>query len=170
VNWDEIEALAESAGAIAVVASLIFVGYQLRQSRFIERASAQRELLVQAREWMFLLADDEALFQAVRAGLEDYNDADAYTRERFNAWAFNILFIIEQAHYMHRDGFLNDGSFDRFEQVVLSIIRTRGGAQWWKLTYNIVGTDVADHLARRLEEIGDTVPPWYELMPHLKMD
>ena len=168
MDWNEVGALAEATGAIAVVASLLFVGYQLRQTRFIERANAQRELLVQAREWMLLLSENEELFRAVRAGLENYDDADDWTRERFNGWAFNILFIIEQAHYMHRDGFLNDGSFSRFEQVMLSIIRTDGGAQWWRLTFKIVGTDVADHLARRLEEIGDTVPPWYELMPQLR--
>jgi hypothetical protein len=45
VNWEALGAFAEIAGAIAVVASLLFVGNQLRQGQSIEPAKAQRELL-----------------------------------------------------------------------------------------------------------------------------
>ncbi len=169
MNWEAIGAFGEIAAAVAVVASLIFVGYQLRQSRFIERANAQRDLLVQAREWMSLLAQDEELFNSVRICLSEFNEADALNKERFNSWAFNLLFLIEQVYYMRMDGFVNDGSFYRFEQAMLSLMRTKGGDQWWKLAYNIVGTDVGEHLAARLEEIGDSVPPWDDLLPHLKL-
>lgn len=170
MNWDAIGAVGELAGAVAVVASLLFVGYQLRQGQSIERAKAQRELLVQAREWMSLLASDEQLFEAVRSCLNDFDGADDFTKERFNAWGFNMLLIFEQVHYMHIDGFVNDGSFYRFEQVMLAIFRTTGGAQWWKITFDVVGTDVGNYLASRLEEIGDSVKPWNELLPYLQAE
>ena len=168
LNWEALGAFGEVAGAFAVVASLLFVGYQLRQGQSIERAKAQRDLLIQARDWMSLLAADEERFEAVRSCLNDFDNADDFTKERFNAWGFNMLLIFEQVHYMHIDGFVNDGSFYRFEQVILAIFRTRGGAQWWKLAFDVVGTDVGDYLASRLEEIGDSVTPWNELLPHLQ--
>jgi hypothetical protein len=168
LNWDALGAFGEIAGALAVVISLLFVGYQLRQGQSIERAKAQRDLLVQARDWMSLLAADEEKFESVRLCLTDFDSADDFAKERFNSWAFNVLFIVEQVHYMHIDGFINDGSFYRFEQVILSIIRTPGGAQWWKRAFDIVGTDVGNYIASRLEEIGDSVPPWNELLPHLR--
>ena len=34
--------------------------------------------------------------------------------------------------------------------------------------YDVIGTDVADHVRRRIEELGDTVTPWNELLPHFK--
>ncbi len=169
MNWQAIGAVGELAAAVAVVASLIFVGYQLRQSRFIEKANAQRDLLVQAREWMSILASDEELFDSVRTCLNDFNESEPLDKERFSSWAFNLLFLFEQVYYMRMDGFVNDGSFNRFEQATLSLIRTKGGDQWWKLAYNIVGTDVGEYLAARLEEIGDSVPPWDDLLPHLKL-
>ena len=170
LNWEALGAFGEIAGALAVVASLLFVGNQLRQGQAIERAKAQRDLLVQARDWMSLLAADEEKFESVRLCLNDFDSADDFTKERFNSWAFNFLFIFEQVHYMHIDGFVNDGSFYRFEQGILSIIRTRGGAQWWKLAFDIVGTDVGNYIATRLEEIGDSVAPWDELLPHVRVD
>ena len=119
---------------------------------------------------MSLLSADEQLFEAVRSCLNEFDSAADFDKERFNSWAFNLLFTIEQVYYMHRDGYVNDGSFYRFEQVMLAVIRTRGGAQWWKLAFDVVGTDVGNYLAARLIEIGDSVPPWYELLPHLKSD
>lgn len=168
LNWEAIAAFGEAAGAIAVVASLIFVGSQLRQGQSIERANAQRAVLVQTREWMSLLSADEKLFEAVRSCLDNFDGAGDFEKERFNSWAFSLLYIVEQVLYMRRDGFVNEGSFHRFEQGMLAIIRTRGGAQWWKLAFNIVGTDVSDHLTRRLAEVGDSVPPWDEPLPHLR--
>lgn len=169
MNWVALVAIAEILGSIAVVASLIFVGYQLRQGQLIERANAQRDLLVQAREFITALAKDEKQFDAVRDCFRDFDGADDIDKERFNAWAFNLLHIMEQAYYMHKDGFLNDASFNGFEQGMLAIIRTKGGGQWWKLSYNLIGKDVGNYLAKRLDEIGDSVQPWDELLPYLRL-
>jgi hypothetical protein len=40
MNWEALAAFGEVSGALAVVASLIFVGYQLRQGQSVERAKA----------------------------------------------------------------------------------------------------------------------------------
>lgn len=168
MNWEALAAFGEISGALAVVASLIFVGYQLRQGQSIERAKAQRDLLVQGREWMAIPGQDEQSFDAIRSCLQEFTDADDFDKARFNGWAFNMLLIMEQAFYMHRDGFLNDGSFFRFEQVLLSITRTRGGGQWWQLAYNIVGTDVGEYLAMRRDELGESVPAIDELLPYMR--
>ncbi len=71
---------------------------------------------------------------------------------------------------MHQDGLINDGSFNGFDQAMLSIISTRGGRQWWALAYNIIGADVGEHIATRLSEVDGSIPPWDELLPHLKAD
>ena len=168
MNWEAIGAFAESAGAVAVVASLLFVGYQLRQAQSIERAKAQRDLLIQAREWMSLLSSDEQLFEAVRTCLRDFEDSGDFEKEQFNSWAFSFLFMFEQVYYMHEDGYVNQGSFDRFEQGILSIIRTPGGAKWRSIAHGIVGTDVGEYLVDRMNTMGQSVTPWDELLPHHK--
>lgn len=166
MNWEAIGAIGEIVAAAAVIGSLLFVGSQLRQSRYIERANAQRDLLKQASEWMSSPSLDSDIFEAVRQCLEDFHGADPIVKDRFNGWAFRLLFIMEQAHYMRQDGLINDGSFDGFERAMLSIISARGGRQWWAHAYNVIGADVGEHLATRLAEVGDSVPPWDELLPH----
>ena len=162
-------AVAEMLGGAAVLASLIFVGYQLRQQAYIERAKAQRDLLMQGREWVSLPSRNRECFKAIQLCLNDFDGADSWSRQQFWDWATSVLLLFESALYMKADDLINDGSYIRFEQLVLAISRTQGGAQWWTYVYNIIGTDVAEHIDARIKELGDTVPPWDELLPHFKI-
>ena len=116
MDWEIIGILAQMLGGIAVVGSLIFVGYQLRQQAVIERAKAQRELLVAAREWVSLPSRNEGCFNAIRRCLREFNGADAWSRQQFWEWATNVLLLFETAVYMKQKGFVHEGSFERFEQ------------------------------------------------------
>ncbi len=100
--------------------------------------------------------------------LEDFDGADAWSRQQFWSWATNVLLIFESVLYMKSDKFVHEGSFDRFEQLVLAIARTHGGRQWWNYMYNVIGTDVAEHIDNRIKEVGASVPPWNELLPHFQ--
>jgi hypothetical protein len=168
MNWDAIGAIAEMLGGLAVVASLIFVGYQLRQQSNIERAKAQRDLLYQVREWISLPSRNEDCFHAIQRCLDDFDTADNWSRQQFWDWATNALLVFESVLYMKAEDFVHEGSYIRFEQIVLAITRTKGGAQWWNYMYNCIGTDVAEHINSRIDEVGDTIPPWNELLPHFK--
>jgi hypothetical protein len=64
VDWELFGAIKEAIGSIAVIASLVFVGYQLRQQVYIERAKAQREMLMGIRHWVSLPSQNEMYFSA----------------------------------------------------------------------------------------------------------
>ena len=159
LNWEAIGATGELIAAVAVVGSLLFVGSQLRQARFVERANAQRDLLRQASDWVSSTSSDSELFKAVRECLQEFNGAAPIVRDRFNSWAFTFPFITESAYYKRENDFSHDNSFKGIEQVLLSIIATRGGKQWWALAYQIVGADVGNHIKKRLEETDGSIPP-----------
>ena len=170
MNWEAIGAVGEILGAIAVVVTLIYVAVQLRQASSIERAKAQRDLLIQAANWVSIPSASEERFEAIRTCLADFSDADPWSREQFHSWATNVLLLFESALYNRDDKFVHEGSFERFEQLVLSIVRTPGGKQWWSLIYNVIGTDVARHVATRMESTGETIPRWDELLPQFALN
>jgi hypothetical protein len=153
-----------------VIGSLLFVGYQLRQASSIERAKAQRDLLIQAANWVSIPSASEERFEAIRICLDDFNGADPWSREQFHSWATNVLLLFESALYNRDDKFVHEGSFERFEQLVLSIVSTPGGKQWWSLIYNVIGTDVARHVATHMQSSGETIPRWDELLPQFALN
>jgi hypothetical protein len=73
MNW-------EMFGGAAVIASLVFVGYQLRQQSNIERAKAQRDPLMQIREWVSLPSQNKDYFNAIQRCLDDFDNADDWCR------------------------------------------------------------------------------------------
>jgi hypothetical protein len=109
-------------------------------------------------------------WEAIRTCLHDFDGADAWAREQFNSWAFDVLLLLESVLYTSNEGFVHEGSFERFEQLVLSIVRTPGGKQRWAYAYHVIGTDVGEHVKARIEELGETVPSWTELLPHLNVE
>lgn len=164
MTLESIYYIGQTVAVLAILISLIAIFFQMRQTQAIERANAQRELLIQTREWFAILSKDEGFFNDICECMQEYNTADRFKKQRFNCWAFNILLIIEQVFYQNQEGLMNDGSFNRFIQALLSVVRTTGGAQWWQEAYLIVGTDVGGYLTKRLEEEDDNIRPWDEIL------
>ena len=167
MNWEALGAVGEIIAAAAVIASLLFVGYQLRQSQRAERAAGQRDVLRQAREWIVGPRDDPATFRTIAKLLEEFESASPDEQLVFDSWAFDCLLLIEQVIYMHDDEFLNETSRRGFEAVMLSILVTPGGAQWWKRAKKIWNQDHADYFDRLLEERSGT-PRYDTLYPHYR--
>ena len=77
VNWDALGAIAETLGAIAVIATLIYLAVQIRQnSRVTKDASAQSLLTVDSNAH-FLFASNGDLASIYRRGTQDPNALDA---------------------------------------------------------------------------------------------
>ncbi len=166
MNWEAIGAVGELAAAVAVVASLLFVGYQLRQSQRAERAAGQRDLLRQGRDWYVSSRTHPELFAVIAELLEDYDGASPEKQHLFDTWAFDYLLLLEQALYMLDDGFINETSSTGFENLALSILRTPGGAQWWTRASQVWNQDHVAHMNRRLAELDDDFPRVDEMLDH----
>ena len=168
MNWDAAGAIGEILGAIAVLVTLLAIYFQIRQSQVLERESAQRHLLEQSRSFMKSLSSDEGLFNDVRACLHDYSSQAPFLQQRFHGWGFDLLFIIEQAFYQHREGLINQSSFNGFTTAMLTIIKCPGGRQWWdSVARPLLGKEAGDYLQERVDEGLDEIPMFYELATFL---
>jgi hypothetical protein len=58
MDWTMVGALGEMAGAVAVVASLLYVGHQVRQNNRIARAEAYRDVTLSWAKMLHLWASD----------------------------------------------------------------------------------------------------------------
>lgn len=167
MTLQDLSLLAQVFGVLLVSGSLIFVGLQMRQTHAVERANAQRHLLTQWQEWVVSLSHDAGAFDDVRDCLHDYFGSPPFKRTRFFGWAFFALFICEQGLYQSREGLINKTSFDRMIGVVLSIIATPGGRQWWTEASQLVGPDISAYLNRQLAGGPESLPPpFHEMATH----
>ena len=169
MNLQDLSLVAQVIGVLLIPASLLFVGLQMRQTRVVERANAQRDLLSQCQVWTSLLIHDAGMFADVRDCLHDYDGQSPFKQNRFSGWAFHLLFICEQSYYQRRDRLINEQSFQGNVAVMLALLQTPGGRQWWLEAQKLVGRDIGTYLARRLAGGAENLPPpLYQLVSPLR--
>lgn len=156
--------IGQSFAVLALICSLLFVGYQVRQSRLIERAAAQRELLNGVIHFSHRISSTE-WGDSFAVGLADFENCNPTVKSQFSALAAEFVFITESALNMHRDGFFSEGTWIGIEGGALAIIRTPGGSQWWQYARKAIGPEVVEHLDQRLAAIDPSAPTFLDAWP-----
>jgi hypothetical protein len=125
--------LAELIGIAAIVASLLFVGYQLKQDREIAISSAYQARAFEAAEQIRRAADNENVVRGNIRALFSIDPDDPPPRGRFPS-AFDGIpakemyasvtmlsaswFIYENSHYQYTKGFLPVEHWQRIRLII----------------------------------------------------
>jgi hypothetical protein len=168
MSLEELSLFAQVFGLVLVAASLVFVGFQMRQTHAIERANAQRDLLNQSREWWMLGVESEQMFDTISSGLQDFRGLSRFQQAQFHAWSANLLQLVTGVYFQHRAKLINPSSHEGFMRAFLSILNTPGGRQWWQISGDIGNREVATYMNARLAAEAATLPVWTDLLPHYR--
>lgn len=106
-------------GIFAVVASLIFVGLQMRQAQEISMSDAYQVRAAATVEWTSAFAANAAALSAYRKATE--GAVDAITPEESDALRYTMLgvfYLFDNAHYQYQSGFLSDDFWIMIEQNI----------------------------------------------------
>ena len=129
MNWDAVGAIAELAGAIGVIASLIYLARQIRQSNATDKLTATLGLQASYNEVAAMFAEDGEL---IATGLVDLSKLDDGDQFKFSV-KLNLLFShIEFVHSHYQKGLI-DGDLAKRSYEQLYWYRDREGVkQWWE--------------------------------------
>ena len=158
--------IAQILGILLVTGSLVFVGFQMRQTHDVERGNAQRDILNQTREWWMAIAEDEATFDTFCAGLADFKSLSRYRQARFNALGWNLQHIVEGVFFQHKAGLVMASSHNGYMIAFLALLNTPGGRQWWAEVRHVGNQELCGYLSTRLEAESAALPMWTDLLPH----
>jgi hypothetical protein len=151
----------------AILASLVAIWFQMRQSAKMERAAAQREVLERVSQFARGLSGEAS--DHFLLGLNDFEAASGKTRIETELHLFEFAFVTESALNMHRDGFFSEGTWAGIEGVMLGLIRTPGGAIWWRHAQHMLGFEIAQYLNRRLAQIDPKTPNYLDFSPSYRL-
>ena len=85
MNWDAVAAIAELAGAVAVVATLVYLSIQLRQNSALLKASLATASRESTNQLTGLLAADREALRVFYAGIENRDELPQLDRQHFDA-------------------------------------------------------------------------------------
>ena len=133
MSFDQISYLAQIVASIGVIASLIFVGLQIKQNtRALQRAehNSTMEQWTVIRQAIVQNRDVAELMTAGIGGERDLDAADQLRLEQMlqeNAWAAFHIWDRTQR------GIFPKGTFETTGGALLNqLLRTPGGASWWR--------------------------------------
>jgi hypothetical protein len=94
MNWDALAAVGEVTGAIAVVATLFYLSFQIRQNTRSLRASNLQSVIITSTQFLQTLYCDPQLallWDRGREDLEQLNDAEERTQFKYMFFTFARL-------------------------------------------------------------------------------
>ncbi len=141
-NWKDI---AELVGIAAIVASLVFVGLQMRQSQDIAIADQYQNRADTALEWYVARAESPLLFAATtsriadNAALGNYSKViqDAVRDKGAEYVAVNYLeyrsnlTMFDNYHFQYEQGFLTDEAWQAYRVRLKAVLADKLTAGWY---------------------------------------
>lgn len=165
VDITTLGAIGEFVGGIAVIGSLIYVGFQVRQSNEqaaqrneIERNESERQFARDTSSLLLALTDPD-LSRVFRQGLVDHESLTKDEQLRFDMWLSGLT---NHCVSIWRRGLMHEPWVRTWLDWLVSVKKTPGGGVWWestKLRYLPDFVDEVEELARSQ----DSVPAVTEL-------
>ena len=162
----ELGAIGELVGGLAVLITLLYLAAQFRQGTHLARGESTREVNNTFREAVDGLADHRSAFVK---GLHRFEGLSKDEQWRFSFLISPLVVALDQTIAMHHQGLETAGTVETNGNVVLSMLRERGGREWWELAKPFYrGLHVFDYVETQLRDPSPSFPPisasapWFE--------
>jgi len=104
MNWDAIGTIAEVAGAVAVVLTLLYLAIQIRQSTTATRAGTSSYIDGALARILAPLRDSPEFAAVWLKGCKDLEALDEIERLRFTSHFLDMLNLAEHVHQLEKQG------------------------------------------------------------------
>ena len=163
MNWEVVTAFTEIAGLIAVVASLIYIGIQTKQTN--EHATASSETA-----WMDALnriwdswAADERTISVLRQGFGSFNNLNKTDQATFHMKVGPLVNHWILARQLESKRLLDPRLTKEIYDLVIAVLLTPGGLEYWE--HDAKATPGGIELLEAVRDRRGKEPSWIELMP-----
>jgi hypothetical protein len=129
----ELGSLGEFASALAVIASLIYVGIQIKQNTNTARISTMQAHVDVWNDIVGNFCQSPELASIWRRGITDMSALNEVESVQFFAQTGLITRYYESSYLEWKEGVLDDRLWRGIKQTILDTISYSGYQQWWKI-------------------------------------
>lgn len=164
MNWEALGAVGELAGAFVIVATIIYLSRQIRESNRHAKAEAEREVQSQWHNVTDALLRDHKVREIVRKGADSFEELSGDEKTAYMLYLTHVINQLEMVLKMERDGLLSQDIADTFRAVAGQVLSTPGGREYWKLGSGLYQELSTLHVNQYLDGAGvsitETLPFW----------
>ena len=165
MNAELVKEILSIGSSLAVIVTLIYLSYQLKQSRTIASMEAFRDAL-NLFPYYDGLGKDRDHFECIRKAMNDFNSCTPYEQHIFNTTFAPIIHHTETVWTMQGKSFMAKKNAEAFIKAVSALLATNGGQQYWELEKVLFEEKFAQIITDRIDS---GAVPITEIQPWFKM-
>ncbi len=133
MNWEAIGAMAELAGAVGIVASLVFLALQIRRNTQSTRALVYQGTLIEAVRMRVTAGQDPKMATLLfETAQHSYSQLPEYEQKQALHLLVGLSHLYESVHYQHARSLIEDTLWEPWEQVIGDFVRTSSFQYLWE--------------------------------------
>ena len=163
MNWEAITALAEVAGLLAVVISLVYIGVQTKQTNEHVTASSEIDWIDSWNQILNSWVSDERTTDIIRRGFHSFNNLNPSEQAVFH---MRIGALVNQwlvVQKLREKDLIGSDIADEATKVVVSALSTRGGFEFFEYDWKLFPGGA--ELMELVKMSKDTSPSLTDLLP-----
>ncbi len=156
MNWETISAISEAVGAVAIVATLIYLAIQIRQNTASVKGSAYQQWVAANLE-LNMAATEPAQSDILVLGNTDSTNLNNESFVAFAMWNLGLMQMAQATDYLYRTGSLDRDLWETEINRAAGILAFPGVRQWWDAGGN---TQLTPSFVKLLESTESSIAYW----------
>lgn len=159
MNWEAVGAIAEMAGALGVILSLIYLAVQIRHGATTAKRAAGHDVMMTTTPLLVALASSTEVTSIWMRGLADFSALSAEERVRFSCLLLLLTYSWDEAQHGYRCDQLDDWAIQRFMGSMHELARLPGFQAWYDVRKDWLSDEIREELEREMTH--DVASPLY---------
>jgi len=131
LTLEQVYFIGQTIAAIAVIISLIYVGFQVRQNTQATQVSAAQAFVDAYNTFTSVLTDTEDVADIFLRGSNDFQSLSNTERLRFTAAMGQLFRLFQAAHIQWQKSALDDDLWSGLLVAMGDTMQSSGAKEWW---------------------------------------
>jgi hypothetical protein len=170
MNWDAMATIAEIVGAGGVIASLIYLSIQVRQtSRQTNSQALQVAITNYLNNYDNATGTTENI-EVLRKGLNDFESLSANEKGRLHSLLHPLNHGFNSVFTMYKAGLLPEQELIATRNSYIAFLISPGGRRWWESFKHAPPRDLVAYIDDAMRNADGVVVPATEELPWLRAE
>ena len=162
-------ALGELIGGMAIIISLIYVGYQIRQSNNLAKAESMRDISDMS-AYNQLMARNPDLGDLVAKGYRDFSSLSTSEQRTFHHVVSLLIDAADNVYRQYQYGYVRSESMENRITSIAMLVATPGAAQWWSTSKFVHASDFVTAIEQTTAEKNINSETFFANWPYYDVD
>ena len=158
----KIHQVGELIAAVAVVISLVFVGYEVQQNNQAQTRIATEAVVRDFVTAIRTLSEDAEMACIYSLGIQDFQSLSGSERLRLSAYLLGVHYAVQEMHSLAQQGSIVPGVWNGFEQLAKDSIQLPGARQWFATRRNWFSPEYQQYIDEALQNPSPTELVFYD--------